>query len=105
MGSGASPTRAREGGSFRSAFALHGETLHARAMALPSPRQSFLLLLAWFALLLPSHAADVQRPNIIWIVGEDTGPEMGCYGDKQAITPNFDRLAREGARFTRCFTH
>jgi uncharacterized sulfatase len=33
------------------------------------------------------------------------GPELGCYGDAQAITPNMDRLAKEGARFTRCFTH
>jgi uncharacterized sulfatase len=43
--------------------------------------------------------------NVVWIVGEDMGPELGCYGDPQAITPNMDRLAREGARFTRCFTH
>lgn len=50
------------------------------------------------------HAAGT-RPNIIWIIGEDMGPELGSYGDKQAITPNMDRLAREGARFTRCFTH
>jgi len=49
--------------------------------------------------------ATAERPNIIWLVGEDTGPELGCYGDKQAITPNLDRLAREGARFTRAFTH
>ncbi|MEO6183511.1 MAG: sulfatase [Verrucomicrobiota bacterium] len=50
------------------------------------------------------HAANT-RPNIVWIVGEDMGPELGCYGDKQAITPNMDRLAREGARYTHCFTH
>lgn len=50
-------------------------------------------------------AAAGERPNIVWIVGEDMGPELGCYGDPQAITPNLDRLAREGARFTRCFTH
>ncbi len=50
------------------------------------------------------HAADT-RPNLVWIIGEDMGPELGCYGDPQAITPNLDRLAREGARFTRCFTH
>ena len=49
------------------------------------------------------HAAD--RPNIIWIVGEDMGPELGCYGDAQAITPNMDRLAKEGVRFTKAFTH
>ncbi len=58
------------------------------------------------ALFLSSalQAAD-KRPNIVWIVGEDMGPELGCYGDPNAITPNMDRLAREGARFTRCFTH
>jgi len=50
-------------------------------------------------------AAEPARPNIVWIVGEDMGPEVGCYGDAQAITPNLDRLAKQGARFTRCFTH
>jgi uncharacterized sulfatase len=64
------------------------------------------LLSLGFASFLPFalHAADA-RPNIVWIVGEDMGPELGCYGDAQAITPNMDRLAREGARFTHCFTH
>ncbi|MBI3849760.1 MAG: sulfatase [Verrucomicrobia bacterium] len=50
------------------------------------------------------NAAD-KRPNIVWIVGEDMGPELGCYSDAQAITPNMDRLALDGARFTHCFTH
>jgi N-sulfoglucosamine sulfohydrolase len=49
--------------------------------------------------------AGAERPNIVWIVGEDMGPELGCYGDPNAITPNIDRLAREGARFTHCYTH
>ena len=49
--------------------------------------------------------APTDRPNIVWIIGEDMGPELGCYGDPEARTPNIDRLAREGARFTRCFTH
>ena len=59
-----------------------------------------------FVLLVASslHAADT-RPNIIWIIGEDMGPELGCYGDTNALTPNMDRLAREGARYTHCFTH
>lgn len=57
-----------------------------------------------FCLLTASPPAD--RPwNVVWIVGEDMGPELGCYGDPNAITPNMDRLAREGARFVRCFTH
>ena len=40
-----------------------------------------------------------QRPNILLIVSEDNGPELGCYGDKYARTPNLDQLAAEGVRF------
>ncbi|MFK7821892.1 MAG: sulfatase [Planctomycetaceae bacterium] len=48
-------------------------------------------------------AAD--RPNILWISCEDISPNLGCYGDPHASTPNLDKLATEGARFTRAFTH
>lgn len=48
-------------------------------------------------------AAD--RPNIVWIVGEDMGCELGCYGDKLAHTPNLDKLASQGVRYTHCYTH
>ncbi|MFN7930879.1 MAG: sulfatase-like hydrolase/transferase [Blastocatellia bacterium] len=44
-------------------------------------------------------------PNIIWLILDDASPTLGCYGDPQAITPNMDRLAREGIRFTRAFSH
>jgi len=44
------------------------------------------------------------RPNVLWIISEDTGPEFGCYGYPLVHTPNVDRLAREGARFTAAFT-
>ncbi len=60
-----------------------------------------LLVLALSSLV----ASAASKPNIVWLVGEDMGPELGCYGDKNAITPNMDRLASEGARFTHCFTH
>src|SRR5215204_948256 len=64
----------------------------------------FLFLFgAWLTVTL-AGAAD-QRLNIVWIVGEDMGPELGCYGDSQAVTPHMDKLASQGARFTRCFTH
>lgn len=62
------------------------------------------ILSVYFLWLVASlHAAE--RPNIVWIVGEDMGPELGCYGDANAISPNMDRLAKEGCRFTKCFTH
>ncbi|MBL6765293.1 MAG: sulfatase-like hydrolase/transferase, partial [Verrucomicrobiae bacterium] len=44
-----------------------------------------------------AHAAEL--PNILWISSEDHGPEMGCYGDKFATTPNVDALARKGMLF------
>ena len=44
-----------------------------------------------------------ERPNVLLIVSEDNGPELGCYGDPYARTPNLDRLASEGARFERAF--
>ncbi|MDB6151212.1 MAG: putative sulfatase [Chthoniobacter sp.] len=62
-------------------------------------------LLALALCLITSSVLAAPLPNIIWIVGEDMGPELGSYGDRQAITPNLDRLGAEGARFTRCFTH
>jgi uncharacterized sulfatase len=64
----------------------------------------FFATLLLICALGPGQAAEPQ-PNIVWLFGEDMGPELGCYGDPNAITPNMDRLAREGARFTRCFTH
>src|SRR3546814_9978629 len=40
--------------------------------------------------------ALVEQPNILWLVSEDNGPFLGCYGDTFATTPNLDRLASEG---------
>jgi len=54
-----------------------------------------------------SFAQDGQkeRPNFLWISTEDTSPDLGCYGDAYAVTPNLDRLAAQGVRYTRVFTH
>src|SRR5688572_19760555 len=50
-----------------------------------------------------TEASNGDRPNILWISAEDLSPDLGCYGDAYARTPNLDRLAREGARFTNAF--
>jgi arylsulfatase A-like enzyme len=49
-----------------------------------------------------AHAADApSRPNIILIVADDLGyGDIGCYGGTNAQTPQLDRLAKEGLRFT-----
>lgn len=45
------------------------------------------------------------KPNILWITIEDTSPQfIGAYGNKDASTPNLDKLAEEGVRFTNAFS-
>jgi arylsulfatase A-like enzyme len=54
------------------------------------------------AMLKPSaEAATPLRPNIVFILADDLGyGDIGCYGQQQIQTPNIDRLAAEGVRFT-----
>src|SRR6266498_3096766 len=48
-------------------------------------------------------AQTTHRPNILWISTEDISPDLGCYGDSYAVTPNVDRLAAQGMRYTNAF--
>src|SRR5579871_5538985 len=62
-----------------------------------------LLVLATMAISLPLHAATDKLPNIVVILSDDYGyGSAGCYGASTALvhTPNIDRLAAEGRRFT-----
>lgn len=60
-----------------------------------------------FGVSSKAHAKELnhERPNILWITMEDTCPQfIGCYGNQSSHTPNMDRLASEGVRFTRAFS-
>jgi len=46
-----------------------------------------------------------SRPNFLWISTEDISPDLGCYGDSYAVTPNIDRLADQGTRFDSVFAN
>lgn len=51
-----------------------------------------------------SPATDPVHPNVLWILAEDMGPDLGISGTPEARTPNLDRLAARGMRFTHAFT-
>lgn len=57
-----------------------------------------------FSVNLEAQSTANKRPNIIWISTEDFSPHLGCYADKVAQTPNIDKLATQGVRFTNVFT-
>lgn len=73
-------------------------------------RQSFICGLFLLALLFgaaPFHfplAQKAQSPNVIFILADDLGyGDLGSYGQKLIQTPNLDKLAREGQRFTQFY--
>ncbi|MGB2809167.1 MAG: arylsulfatase [Sedimentisphaerales bacterium] len=50
------------------------------------------------------EALGMAKPNVIFIMADDLGyADLGCYGQKKIKTPNIDRLAAEGTRFTQCY--
>src|SRR4051812_39307837 len=58
------------------------------------------VLICLQAEVLPVFGAT-PRPNIVFIMADDLGyGDLGCYGQKITRTPNVDRLATEGMRFT-----
>ena len=67
------------------------------------PSLPAFLALAALALAAPGTAGGSGQPNIVWIVSEDQSDHFGPYGEALAKTPNLDRMAGEGAMFTRAF--
>ena len=54
---------------------------------------------------LPAVSQSTRPPNVVLIVGDDLGyADVGCYGQKDILTPNIDSLAREGLRFTQAYS-
>jgi arylsulfatase A-like enzyme len=76
-------------------------------------RREFLSLAAGgAAAMLPMTGCETgligskkaKKPNIIFIMADDLGyGDLGCYGQKNILTPNIDKLAEEGMRFTDCY--
>ncbi len=65
--------------------------------------QGLSLLLG--ALAASAPADEASRPNILFCIADDASyPNMGAYGCNWVKTPGFDRVAKEGILFTRCYT-
>ena len=63
-------------------------------------RVSVVLLCAWVASVVQAR----ERPNIVLVMADDIGVEgLGCYGGTSYRTPNLDRLANQGVRFTHAY--
>ena len=62
-----------------------------------------VIFLCCVAATLQGQQAEKPRPNILWITCEDMSMHLGSYGNKLVKTPNLDKLAAEGIRYTRTF--
>lgn len=77
--------------------------LQTRQGTAPRPVWIMKRLILVLALLAPlaALAAELSAPNILFILADDLGyGDLGCFGQKKIRTPNLDRLAAEGMRFT-----
>jgi arylsulfatase A-like enzyme len=61
-------------------------------------------LLALSLALVAAAPSQDRKPNIVFILADDLGyGDLGCYGQKRIKTPNLDRMAAEGTRFTQFY--
>jgi phosphoglycerol transferase MdoB-like AlkP superfamily enzyme len=62
-----------------------------------------ILLLALFlsCFVIRHSAFAAEKPNILWLIAEDFGQHLSCFGTKEVWTPNLDKLAGEGVLYTR----
>ena len=77
------------------------------------PQLVVIFALACFAFCAQAYATNQitdqktgpnqRKPNIIWIVLEDISHDLGTYGTKEVKTPNLDKLAEEGIKFTNAY--
>lgn len=84
---------------------MFADTMHSPSWEFAMTRQLITHVLLCFAALVlvaePSLAAEAEQPNVVLIFVDDMGyGDLGCYGNKLNKTPNIDRLAAEGQRWT-----
>jgi arylsulfatase A-like enzyme len=94
-------------GSIRLAYALKVLAIDRRGRAITMDRAHFLTLLVLVTAASGAGFASEQKrthPNIVFILADDLGiNDLCCYGRKDQATPNLDKLAKQGARFTSAY--
>jgi len=63
-----------------------------------------ILVVSLFACTDQPKDNESLKPNILWIIADDLGADLGCYGTPLVKTPNLDKLASQGAKYTNLFT-
>ena len=64
----------------------------------------YALLVSWLSFVLCAQAA--RQPNFVFVLIDDMGwGDFSCFGNKEAKTPNIDRLAAEGLRFSQFYVN
>jgi arylsulfatase A-like enzyme len=87
----------------RASFLSFGERV--KLQSLPCLHRCIALALLFLSIRSFAVAANGSKPHIVFILTDDLGAgDVGCYGGTIAPTPNIDRLAREGSRFTRYYS-
>ena len=64
---------------------------------------AWILVLTGLTCAATAHGAAPEKRNILLLVADDLGLDLGCYGNPKVKTPNLDALAKSGVRFTHAF--
>ncbi len=67
------------------------------------PSHAFRPILTGLLVTLLTASVFAERPNVVWIIPDDMSANFSCYGETAVQTPNVDRLAAEGVKFTNAF--
>jgi len=63
----------------------------------------YLIFTLSFIHVVNGQNTNIKPPNIVWISVEDMGPVLSIYGNEALNTPNIDRLAKEGVKYTNAY--
>jgi arylsulfatase A-like enzyme len=64
----------------------------------------FFIFIFFLFSCLEERNTETKRSNILWIVADDLGTDLGCYGENNVRTPQLDQFESEGTRYSNFFT-